>query len=104
MFYPVGPVWSGRLPVTEEITGSSPVQGAMDKQECRHRLSGSQKFCGCPAVWEVSFSPTPFDGIYVCDLHVTSELDKNGPNMVYYMDDRVRECGSMDSTTPSSED
>ncbi|MDT5029764.1 MAG: hypothetical protein QOE61_6925 [Micromonosporaceae bacterium] len=27
---PVSPVWSGRLPVTEEITGSSPVRDATE--------------------------------------------------------------------------
>lgn len=35
---PVGPVWSGRLPVTQEIMGSNPIQVAIYGRVSRYRL------------------------------------------------------------------
>jgi hypothetical protein len=55
------------------------------KIECEHKLSGSQKPCGCLALWELSSDTVKFYNfltIRVCDLHVTNHLDKKGKTIV----------------------
>lgn len=58
---------------------------------CEKKLAGSQKECGTPALWEV-FNINPKTNIaelmYVCDLHVTSVLDKKLNNKVKWIDNQ----------------